>query len=344
LSQFNLSICFRPEQLGTKPDALTHHWDIYDKREKIEKLNQWPLFLPNQLALGHKHRLPGPMRLQAATLLDTETLNSDIKAAVIVDQTYKNYLNPPDSPDNASWEVNINRHLHFEGQIFIPDLKDLHLRVLRSKYDYLLAGHPGQAKTLQLVYWDYTWPNLRTFVTDYVNSCGICAQNKARHHKPYDILKQLPIPLHPWKSILMDFIEHLPESEGHTDILVVVDRLTKQAIFVPTHSSIDATGLANLFVQNIFSKHRVPSHVMLDRETEFVSKFFRSLAQVLEMRLYFSAGYHPEVDSQTECTNQTLEQYLWIYCNYQQSDWARLLPLAEFTYNNTFLSTTGVMT
>jgi len=53
----------------------------------------------------------------------------------------------------------------------------------------------------------------------------------------------------------MDFIECLPESEGHTDILVVVDRLTKQAIFVPTHSSIDAAGLTNLFVQNILSKH-----------------------------------------------------------------------------------------
>jgi len=118
----------------------------------------------------------------------------------------------------------------------------------------------------------------------------------------------------------MDFIEHLLESEGHMDILVVVDRLTKQAIFALTHSLIDATGLANLFVQKVFSKHRVPSHIMSDRGTEFILKFFRSLAQALEMRLHFSTGYHLEADSQTEHTNQTLEQYLWIYCNYQQSD------------------------
>ena len=173
MSQFNLLICFRLGQLGTKPDALTRYWDIYDKGEKTEKLNQQPLFLPNQLASGHKHRLPGPIRLQAAMLLDLETLNSDIKAAVMVDQTYKNYLNLPDSLDNTSWKVDINGHLCFEEQIFISDLKDLHLHMLRSKYDHLLAGHPGQAKTLQLVCWDYTWPNLRTFVTDYVNSCGI---------------------------------------------------------------------------------------------------------------------------------------------------------------------------
>jgi len=140
----------------------------------------------------------------------------------------------------------------------------------------------------------------------------------------------------------MDFIERLSESDSHTDILVIVDRLTKQAIFVPTHNSINATGLAQLFIQNVFSKHRVPSHVTLDRGIEFVSKFSRSLAQALDIRLHFSASYHPEADSQTKCTNQTLEKYLRIYCNYQQSDWSKLLPLAEFTYNNTSSSTIGM--
>jgi len=73
-----------------------------------------------------------------------------------------------------------------------------------------------------------------------------------------------------------------------------------------------------------------------------MSKFFRSLANVLDIRLYFTSGYHLEADSQTEHTNQTLKQFLRIYCNYQQSDWSRLLPLAEFVYNNMPSSTTGV--
>jgi len=140
----------------------------------------------------------------------------------------------------------------------------------------------------------------------------------------------------------MDFIERLPESNSYTDILVIVDRLTKQAIFVPIHYSLDAAGLAQLFVQNIFSKHRVPSHVTSDRGTEFISRFFKSLALALEMQLHFLAGYHPKADGQTEHTNQTLEQYLRTYCNYQQSDWSKLLPLVEFTYNNTPSSTTGM--
>jgi len=140
----------------------------------------------------------------------------------------------------------------------------------------------------------------------------------------------------------MDFIEQLPPSGGYTDILVVVDRLTKQALFIPTIRSLDATMLAELFIKHVFSKYGVPSHVTSDRGTEFVSKFFRSLANALDMRLHFTSGYHPEADSQTKRTNQTLEQFLRIYCNYQQLDWSRLLPLAEFVYNNMPSSTTGI--
>jgi hypothetical protein len=60
------------------------------------------------------------------------------------------------------------------------------------------------------------------------------------------------------------------------------------------------------------------------------------------MKLHFTSGYHPEGDGQTERTNQTLEQYLRVYCNYQQSNWSDLLPLAEFAYNNTPSATTGI--
>jgi len=120
----------------------------------------------------------------------------------------------------------------------------------------------------------------------------------------------------------MDFIKQLPPSEGHTDILVVVYRLTKQVIFIPTVRSINAVLLAELFIKHIFSKHGVPSHVTFNQGMEFVPKFFKSLASALDMKLHFTLGYHPEANGQTEHTNQTLEQFLRIYCNYQQSDWS----------------------
>ena len=73
-----------------------------------------------------------------------------------------------------------------------------------------------------------------------------------------------------------------------------------------------------------------------------MSNFFRSLGTALDMQLHFTLGYYPEGNRQTECTNQTLEQYLQVYCNYQQDNWSKLLSLAEFAYNNALSATTGV--
>jgi len=167
-------------------------------------------------------------------------------------------------------------------------------------------------------------------------------QSKPQRHRLYGSLQQLPILEHPWNSISIDFIEKLPSSSGFDTILVIVDRLSKQAIFIPTHNTITSAELARLFVIHVFSKHGVPSHVMSDCGSEFVSHFFHSLGTTLDMRLHFTSGYHPEANGQVEQTNQTLEQYLRVYCNYQQDNWSELLPLAEFAYNNAPSSTTGV--
>ena len=140
----------------------------------------------------------------------------------------------------------------------------------------------------------------------------------------------------------MNFIKKLLSSSGFDTILVVVDWLTKQMIFIPAYDTITFVDLACLFILHMFSKHGVPSHVISNRGSEFVSNFFWSLGTALNMRLHFTSGYHPEGDGQTECMNQTLKQYLCVYCNYQQDNWSELLPLTEFAYNNAPSATTSV--
>src|SRR5215475_9265650 len=112
---------------------------------------------------------------------------------------------------------------------------------------------------------------------DYCKSCVRCNRGKATHHKPYGLLRQLPIPERPWNSISMDFIEQLPSSSGFTSILVVVDQLSKQGIFIPTYNTITASDLATLFVLHVFLKHGVPEHVTSDWVSEFVLHFTWSL-------------------------------------------------------------------
>jgi IS30 family transposase len=140
----------------------------------------------------------------------------------------------------------------------------------------------------------------------------------------------------------MDFIEKLPLSSGCDAILVIVDCLPKQGIFILTTDTVTSAELAMLFVIHVFSKHGVPSHITSDQGSEFVSHFFHSLGKTLDMNLHFTSGYHPEADGQTEQMNQTLEQYIRVYCNYQQDNWKQLLPLAKFTYNNAPNATMGI--
>jgi len=124
--------------------------------------------------------------------------------------------------------------------------------------------------------------------------------------------------------------------------LVIVDQLTKQVIFIPAHDTITSTDLARLFILHVFFKHGVLSHVTSNRGLELVSNFFLSLGTALDMQLHFTSGCHPKGDGQTERMNQTLEQYLHVYCNYQQDNWSELLPLTEFAYNNAPSATTSV--
>src|SRR5258708_10666591 len=106
--------------------------------------------------------------------------------------------------------------------------------------------------------------------------------------------------------------------------------------------TVNTPQVVQLFLTHVFSKHGVPLHITSDQGLEFVSHFFHSLGKLLQMRLHFTLGYHPEGDRQMEHANQVLEQYLWVYMNYQQDDWATLLPMAEFTYNNAMNALTGV--
>src|SRR6266571_4795214 len=225
--------------------------------------------------------------LQAASLVDTDAIHRDIMSALLSDPSVATHFSSPIPPDSR-WSIDAEGLLRLDNCIYIPDSNNLRLQILHYKHDHLLSGHFGQNRTLELVRHDYTWPGVRAFVKDYVSSCTSCAHAKTPCHKPYGLLKQLLIPECPWNSISMDFIEQLPSSSSFTSILVVVDRLSKQCVFIPMHNTIMAPELAKLFLLHIFSKHSIPVHITSDRRSEFVSNFFRSLGKALDIHLHFT--------------------------------------------------------
>lgn len=255
-------------------------------------------------------------------------------------QELKEKIGTTEEVDNIS--LRTDGLLLFDERLYVPNNDTLKLKIIRSRHDHPTAGHPGRTKTLQLIRRDYYWPRITDFVDRYVASCFTCRRTKTARHKRYGLLQPLPVPTEPWISISMDYIGKLPKSSGFDAILVVVDRLTKMAHFIPSYTTTSSPELAKIFLSHIFSKHGVPSDIVSDRGSIFVSQFWSELMRVLGVKQNLSTAYHPQTDGQTERVNQVVEAYLRAYVDYAQDDWAEWLPLAEFAYNNAEHSSTGM--
>ena len=139
----------------------------------------------------------------------------------------------------------------------------------------------------------------------------------------------------------MDFIEGLPPFEGANSILVIVDRLTKYAHFLPLHHPYTAASVAKLFVDNIVKLHGVPLSIISDRDRIFTSTFWRELVRTMGTKLHYSTAYHPQTDGQSERVNQCLEQYLHCAVQDNPRHWRRWIAMAEFWYNSSFHTALG---
>ncbi len=183
---------------------------------------------------------------------------------------------------------------------------------------------------------------MNKLLREYVKYCDTCARSKAPRHRPFGLLRPLPIPSRPWGSIAMDFITDLPTIRAKNSILVMVDWLTKMTHFTPCSKSITTKERVQLILDRIVWLRGLPEEIVSNRGPQFASKFWRRLFELLGVDIQLSSAFHPETDGQIERTNQTLEQYLRCTMKYQQDDWLALLSQAEFVYNNTMHASTGI--
>lgn len=354
LSKFDFIIVFRPGKEGGKPDALSRRPDyaeqalLQDRKMTFLHADQ----VDTTAIKGDIEKVQSAVRsIQLETGVNEQLRQSILDALPNDPKVGKllRYLRDPmvmrdDETVRLLRPLAIDEDglLLREGLVYIPNNDGIKLQVLQNCHDSKVAGHFGQEKTIELVSRDYYWPGMGRFIKEYVRTCDVCARNKAPRHRRHGLLQPLPIPAGPWQSVSMDFIVELPPSQGYNAVYVCVDRFTKMACFCPTTSDITAEGTARLYLQYVFKNHGLPKDIVSDRGSQFISKFTRTLLALCDIRGNRSTAFHPESDGQTERVNQTLEQYLRIYCDYHQDDWSQLLPLAEFVYNNAKNSSTGM--
>ncbi|KAD4180362.1 hypothetical protein E3N88_28953 [Mikania micrantha] len=229
------------------------------------------------------------------------------------------------------------------GRVWIPPTCPLKSTLLEEAHKSKYSIHPGATKMYRDLRVNYWWPGMKRDVVKHVEKCLTCMQVKAEHQKPYGKLQPLEIPLWKWEHITMDLITKLPKTrKGYDTIWVIVDRLTKSAHFLPIRESYSSEKMAETYVREIVSRHGVPVTIVSDRDTRFTSHFWRNFQEELGTKLLISTAYHPQTDGQSERTIQTLEDMLRACIIDFGGSWDDYLPLAEFSYNNSYHSSIGM--
>ncbi|GMF36758.1 unnamed protein product [Phytophthora lilii] len=189
---------------------------------------------------------------------------------------------------------NLQRYSLVKGKIFyqapsddrprlvLPNITELLDALLYVYHDAKCYGHPRVERTLCHVEKDYYWRKMEKTIKMYVQSCEVCQRIKGRNTKPPGLLRSHAIPATRWTHLAMDFIVALPEiNEGYHAILVVIDRLTKRADFLPTTMIATAMETARLYRDRIFALHGLLEEILSDRDSKFTSAFWTNLCEML---------------------------------------------------------------
>lgn len=231
--------------------------------------------------------------------------------------------------------------IQHQGRIWLGNHQEAKQAVLLALHSSGLGGHSGVAATYQRVKQLFSWPAMKKEVHDYVQGCQVCQQAKVEHCKLPGLLQPLSVPLQAWHTISMDFIEGLPRLGGFDTIMVVIDKFTKFARFIPLTHPFTALSVAQLFMRHVYEVFGMPRIIISDRDRVFTSALWQELFRLADVKLNMSSSYNPQTDGQTERLNQCLETYLRCAVHSCPTKWSQWLSQAQYWYNTSFHSALG---
>nr|GFB19158.1 putative reverse transcriptase domain-containing protein [Tanacetum cinerariifolium] len=286
---------------GTKCRVFTNHKSlqhILDQKELNMRQRRWLELLsdydceiryyPGKAnvvvdALSGKEREP-PLRVRALVMtigldLPRQILNAQAKArkpenikkedvgGMLVENS-----RDPEKVRTEKLEPRTDGTLCPNGRSWLPCYGDLRTVIMHESHKSKYSIHPGSEKMYQDMKKLYWCPNMKAGIATYVSKCLTCAKVKAEHQKPSGLLVQPKIPEWKWDNITLP-----KSSQGYDTIWVIVDRLTKSAIFTPIRETNHMDKLGRIYLKEFVTRHGIPISIISDRDPRFASNFWRSL-------------------------------------------------------------------
>ncbi|GJT49714.1 putative reverse transcriptase domain-containing protein [Tanacetum coccineum] len=280
---------------GTKCTVFTDHKSlqhILDQKELNMRQRRWLELLsdydcdiryhPGKAnvvadALSRKEREP-PLRVRALVMtisldLPKQILNAqtearkpeNIKSEDVGGMLIEN-AKFPEAIRTEKLEPRTDGTLCLNGRSWLPCYGDLRTVIMHESHKSKYSIHPGSEKMYQDVKKLYWWPNMKADIATYVSKCLTCAKVKAEHQRQSGLLVQPEMPQWKWDNIMMDFVTKLPKSsQGYDTIWVIVDRLTKSAIFIPMRETDPLEKLARMYLKEVLGYN-------LDMSTHIIHK------------------------------------------------------------------------
>jgi len=251
------------------------------------------------------------------------------------------YINPRE-PYYTSEDLFILKRTPGGGpsRCYIPDGivpiggKTYSMRELMIAATHHRLQHFGLHKTYEALRRETIWPNQYWDVLTFIRHCDSCQRNKQPTQKPPGKTYMLEVPDRPWQSIAIDFLGPLTTSNGEKNVMVIVDRFSTSVVLVSLPAKYTAASVAEHLIRNVYTRYGLPRDIVSDRDTRFVSHYWRAMHDHFGIELYQTTAFHQQSNGTAEKAVKTTAQILRTYSNARQNNWTDNLWRAEYAMNN----------
>ena len=241
----------------------------------------------------------------------------------------------------SKWNVEENELFRCDFAIYVFENFVIREKILRMNHDDSNVEYFARAKIENVIKRKYFWFDIIKKITNYVRICSNYQRMRIHQHKSYDDMTIISFENEKsFNIVIMNFITNIFFVKDfyiekiNDSILILINKLTKHAIYITITKTLNAISFANLLWRKFICRHKMMRNIIFDRNSLFTNNFWFTLCWNLKIKRKLNIAFYSQTNNQTKKQNVVFKQYLRIYCNYKQNNWSKLLFMTTFVYNN----------